>query len=237
MVLLGLVPAAIAAAVVVGALVALFSFINPVAAFLTGFADHWSSGTRTVVRDAAAIAVAGIALLLAIVTFTSLTVTIGDPFYEKISEQVENRLGGIPDARSIPWWREVGRSIRDSIRLLGLSAAVGVPLFLCGLIPVVGQTVVPAVGALLGGWMLAVELTGVAFARRGMGLADRRRILRQNRPLAVGFGATVFVCFLIPFGAIVLMPAAVAGATLLARRTLGLPIGAAQGARPLALRR
>ena len=41
--------------------------------------------------------------------------------------------------------------------------------------------------------------------------------------MAVGFGAAVFVCFLIPLGAILVMPAAVAGATLLTRRILALP--------------
>jgi CysZ protein len=38
--------------------------------------------------------------------------------------------------------------------------------------------------------------------------------------MAVGFGAAVFACFLIPLGAVIIMPAAVAGATMLARRVL-----------------
>jgi CysZ protein len=37
----------------------------------------------------------------------------------------------------------------------------------------------------------------------------------------LGFGVAVFCCFLIPLGAILLMPAAVAGATLLSRTVLG----------------
>jgi len=40
----------------------------------------------------------------------------------------------------------------------------------------------------------------------------------------------VFVSFLIPLGAVLLMPAAVAGAALLARRVLGQPITAGTGA-------
>jgi CysZ protein len=42
--------------------------------------------------------------------------------------------------------------------------------------------------------------------------------------MALGFGVAVFGCFLIPFGAVLLMPAAVAGGTLLARHALGLPV-------------
>jgi CysZ protein len=41
--------------------------------------------------------------------------------------------------------------------------------------------------------------------------------------MALGFGIATFVCFLIPLGAVLVMPAAVAGATLLSRRVLGLP--------------
>jgi len=45
-----------------------------------------------------------------------------------------------------------------------------------------------------------------------------------QRPVALGFGVAVFCCFLIPLGAVLLMPAAVAGATLLARAVLGDPL-------------
>lgn len=95
--------------------------------------------------------------------------------------------------------------------------------FLAGFLPAVGQTVVPVLGALVGGWFLAVELVGVPFTRRGLRLPDRRRALRAHRPAALGFGTAVFCCFLVPGGAVLVMPAAVAGGTLLARRALGLP--------------
>ena len=127
----------------------------------------------------------------------------------------------MPNAVDIPWWRSLGQGVLESIRLVAVSALIGIPLFLAGFLPVVGQTAVPVIGALVGGWFLAVELVGAPFARRGLRLADRRRVLRQNRPLAVGFGAAVFVCFLVPLGAIVTMPAAVAGAAMLSHRVLG----------------
>jgi CysZ protein len=74
----------------------------------------------------------------------------------------------------------------------------------------------------VGGWFLAIELVGVPFARRGLCLTQRRALLRANRSLTLGFGMAVFVCFLIPLGAVLVMPAAVAGGTLLARQVLGL---------------
>jgi CysZ protein len=218
---LGLIPALIASVLLVGVLVLLIVFLGDLASGVTWFANDWPAGARDVIRILADVSIVGIAGLLAIVTFTSITLAIGDPFYEKISERVDERLGGVPGAVALPWYAELARDVGESIRLIGLSALIGIPLFLAGFIPAVGQTVVPAIGALVGGWFLAVELSGVPFARRGLRLADRRRILKAHRPLAIGFGAAVFVCFLVPLGAIFVMPAAVAGATMLARRVLG----------------
>jgi CysZ protein len=76
---------------------------------------------------------------------------------------------------------------------------------------------VPVLGANVAGWFLALELTGTPFYRRGLRMRDRRVRLRTRRTLALGFGVAVFVCFLIPLGAVLIMPAAVAGGTLLAR--------------------
>jgi CysZ protein len=218
--LLGILPALIAGILIIGVFVVLLLFIGDVSSAVTWFAKGWPSGERDGIRLIAGIAVLGISGLVAIVTFTSVTLAIGDPFYEKISEKVEQRMGGLPNPVKLPFWSELARGLGESVRMIGISAMIGIPLFLLGFIPVVGQTVVPAIGALFGGWFLAVELVGVPFARRGLRLRDRRRVLKQNRPLAVGFGAAVFLCFLVPLGAVIVTPAAVAGGTMLARRVL-----------------
>jgi CysZ protein len=173
--------------------------------------------------------VLGVAGLVFVVGFTAITLAIGDPFYEKISADVDARCGGLANPAQLPWYRELLRGIGESARLVAFSAIVGSALFLAGLLPAVGQTVVPVIGAFVGGWALALELTGVAFARRGMRLRDRRRILRQHRPLALGFGVGVFLCFLVPLGAVLVMPGAVAGATMLTRQIFGEPARPALG--------
>jgi len=220
---LGLLPALIAGVVYAAALITLISFIGDVSRAVTFFADDWATGWRDLIRVLAAVALVGLGGLLGVLTFTAVTLLIGDPFYEKISVLVENRFGGVPDEVEVGFWPSLARSLVDSIRMIGLSLLFGVPLLLLGFVPVVGQTVVPVLGATVGGWLLAVELTGVPFQRRGRRLRHRRLALRGNRPLALGFGVAVFLSFLIPLGAILLMPAAVAGATLLSRKVLGLP--------------
>jgi uncharacterized protein involved in cysteine biosynthesis len=96
---------------------------------------------------------------------------------------------------------------------------------------VVGQTVVPVVAALVSGYFLTLELTSIALERRGLRRRERFALLRRDRALSVGFGASVFVVFLIPLGAVLAMPGAVAGGTLLAReRFAGAIVSPGQGA-------
>lgn len=220
LVLLGILPALLTLVLFAVLFGVLLYFVDDLSRLVTWFADDWSSGWRTAIRFAAGVGLIGFGLLLWAVSFTAAALLIGDPFYEKIAEAVEDSLGGVPGAIKLTWYQELGRSLRDSLRLLLLSTLIGIPLFLCGFIPVVGQTVIPVIGALVGGWFLAIELVGVAFARRGLGMRDRVRVLGGRRWTAVGFGACVFLTFLIPFGAVLIMPAAVAGGTLLARELL-----------------
>jgi CysZ protein len=223
---LGMIPAVIALAIVAAAFAVLVYFVDDLAALVTWFADDWSSGARQAIRFFAGAAILLSAGLVAILTYTALTLLIGDPFYEVISQRVEDQLGGAPGTADVPWLTSFRRNAADSIRLILLSLSVSVPLLVAGFVPVVGQTVVPVLDAVIGGWLLAVELTGVPFNRRGLRLADRRRILRAHRPLALGFGIPVFLLLLVPFAAILVVPAAVVGGTLLTRRMLGLPVEA-----------
>ncbi|WP_433298566.1 EI24 domain-containing protein [Actinoplanes sp. CA-030573] len=221
---LGLLPAVIAGILYTGALVALIDFLPQLSRNVTWFADGWAQGWRDVMQILGGLGLLGTFALLGILTFTAVTLLIGDPFYEKISELVEDRFGGVPDEVEVTFWQSLRRGLVDSVRLIGLSILVGIPLFLLGFLPFVGQTVIPVLGALAGGWLLAVELTGVPFQRRGRRLAGRRAALKADRALTLGFGVAVFCCFLIPLGAVLLMPAAVAGGTLLARSVLGQPL-------------
>ena len=222
--LLGMIPALIAGLLYLAAFVALAWNVADLAAWVTPFADDWSAGARGLARVVAGAALFGVGLLVGVLTFTTVTLVIGDPFYESISGQVERGCGGTPDEVETSFWTSLGRAIVDALRLIGLSVFFGVLLFVAGFIPILGQTVVPVLGAIVGGGLLALELTGSPFSRRGKLWAERRQVLRRNRNLALGFGVTVFVVFLIPLGAILFMPAAVVGAALLTRGCLGQPI-------------
>ncbi|MET3767362.1 CysZ protein [Marisediminicola sp. UYEF4] len=218
--LLGALPALVVGLVFAAALVLFAINLEALAAWITPFADRWEDPLRAGTRFAAGTALVAVTVLLAVYTFVAVTLAVGDPFYERIWRAVEQRMGDAPAEIDEPFWRSAARGIGSGIRLFALTASVGLSLFAVSFIPVVGQTAVPVLGALLGGWFLTLELTGFAFDARGLRLRDRRRMLGARRASTLGFGVLTYLLFLVPFGAIVIMPAAVAGATMLSRDAL-----------------
>ncbi|RLL66233.1 EI24 domain-containing protein [Streptomyces sp. Z26] len=227
----GLLPALLAFALYAAALTGLAFWADDFAAWATPFADDWGSPWRSVLRNVFAVLLWLSALLLAVLTFTAVTLLIGDPFYEKLSEEVEESEGGCPPGVDRPLWRELWQSLCDSVYVLYRALLFTVPLFFLGFVPVVGQTVIPVLGICVSGFFLTLELTSVAMQRRDVPVRERLRLLRGRRTLAVAFGAPLALAFLLPFVAVLLMPGAVAGAALLVRDVLEerLPTGPPPG--------
>jgi CysZ protein len=228
--LLGAIPPAITSVLFIVVIFVLVGEIAPITSALTPFARGWSDGAESAVRVAVGVALIGASILLMVVTFTALTLAIGGPIYDKIGEYVDGELGDVPSAVEQPLVRSVGRALRQSLALIGISALGAIPLLLAGFIPVVGQSVVPVVAAMFGGWLLAIELLGGPFERRGkLTIAERRAAMRTRRLHVWGFAAPTFALLAIPFVAILVFPAAAAGATLLARELLGSDLPAREG--------
>lgn len=214
--LLGLIPAAIVFVLILAGLVVLGIQLPALVEWATPFADAWDEFWAASVRLAvAALTFAG-AVLLAAVTFTALTLAVGDPFYERIWRAVELELGGeVPD-RGAGFWS----AVRAALGLIVLGVVSAVAVGIVGFVPVVGAVAAPVLGTALSGWLLARELTARAFEARGMTSEARRGVLRGRRAQLLGFGMATQLCFLVPLGAIIVMPAAVAGSTMLARSAL-----------------
>ncbi|WP_430866731.1 EI24 domain-containing protein [Demequina aurantiaca] len=161
-------------------------------------------------------------LLIAVYSFTALTLLVGQPFFERISREVDAELGAPTAVAEESWVRGLLRGLAEAARLLALALLVASSLFILGLVPVVGTAVAFTTGAVFGGWLVTLELTSYSLSRRGtVTLRERRRQLASQRSVSAGFGVTVFLLFLLPLGAVATMPAATVGATLLTRRLLG----------------
>jgi CysZ protein len=221
--LLGAIPPLITSVIFTGLIIALITKLDPAVDWLTPFADGWARGLAKAVRVLIGAALVSGAVLLMVISFTTLTLALGSPLYDKLSESVEGEFGDVPELKESVA-RGILRALRQALALIAVSAVGALVLFATGFVPVVGQTVVPVVSAIFGGWMLSIELVGSAFERRGMlRLADRRAAMRRRRLRVVGFAVPTFVLLAIPLAGAVVFPVATAGGTLLARQLLSEP--------------
>lgn len=223
---LGMVPPLITSILMVIALVALGLNLDTIVGALTGFTQDWGN-LGTVVRAVVGVVLFIAALLLMVLTFTTITLLLGDPIYQEISKRVDADMGGLPAEVEEPTVRMVGRSIRQAVATIGLSILAALVCFVVGLVPAVGAVLAAIASALTGGRLMARELTGPGFERRGLLETDERKpVLRQHRALTMGFSVPAFWLLSIPGVAVLVFPAAVAGATLLVRRMRGEPTSA-----------
>lgn len=218
--LIGALPAVLTALLLLGGLIALTYWIDDLSTLVTPFAGSWAEGWRAAVRVAIGVALFGAALVVGLISFTALTLAIGGPFYEHIAEKVADELGDPAGEADLSWGRLLWMGLRDGVLLVLRSLLFTIPLLIAGFIPVVGQTVVPVLLALVTGWFLALELVSVPFYRRGMGLRQRREAMSRRRALALGLGVPTSLLCAIPLAAIVVMPVAFIGGVLVAREVL-----------------
>lgn len=209
--LLGLIPAVLAWCVLAAAFVPLLIWLGTITEWLTPFADGWVAPWQGLLRVGLGVVVVIAALALAATVFTALTLTIGDPFYQRIWRGVERSLGEDPTGET-GFWSTLG----EGLRLVVQGVLVALLTLLIGFVPGIGGFAASVTGVLLNGRLLARELTGRAFDARGLSGSSRSEVLRTGRARVLGFGVATQLCFLVPLGAIVTMPAAVAGSTLLA---------------------
>src|SRR6478736_8681171 len=212
----GLIPAVIVGAVVLAALIALVANLGAVGDALTPFADGWSPGWERAAELAAQGVVLVGSVVLVVVTFTALTLAVGEPFYDRIWRAVEqDTTGTVPEGSTGVW-----RGAADGVALVARGLVAAAVAGLLGLVPLVGAPLGWTAGVVLTGWVLAHELASRALVARGLSRRERDALLRAHRARALGFGVATQLCFLVPGGAVATMPAAVAGSTLLAQSVL-----------------
>lgn len=216
--LLGMLPAVITSVLFVTALVVLVLNVVDLVAWATPFADDWDTVWQGLLRGAVSVGLLAGTLLLMVVAFTTVTLALGSPVYDKVGELVEAELGSVPQEPDESILASVTRSARQSIGIIAVSLLVTVAVFVIGFVPFAGQVAGPVLAALFGGWVLAIELMGGAFERRGLpNMRDRRRYMRTRRLRVLGFAVPTYFLLAIPLVAIAVFPAAAAGGTILAR--------------------
>jgi CysZ protein len=173
---------------------------------------HWLSFLSYVLWPLFVVLVA----LMVFFTFTMLANIIAAPFNGFLSEKVEVVVRGSDDFPPFSWGELVAivpRTLSREGRKLGYFLPRALALFVLSLIPVVNVIAAP-LWLLFGVWMMAIQYIDYPADNHKMSWQDMLAWLRAKRWQSLGFGGIVYLVLLIPVVNLLMMPAAVAGATL-----------------------
>ena len=149
---------------------------------------------------------------------TILANLIASPFNGFLAARVELHLtGSLPDS-GLSLWQEGLQGLLMELRKLLFYASRAIPLAVLSLILffIPGlNALIPVLWMLFGAYMLALEYLDYPASNHGLSFAQKRAALARHRWLGLGFGATVTLVTVVPLANLLVMPAAVAGATAL----------------------
>ncbi|MGW8247703.1 MAG: sulfate transporter CysZ [Acidiferrobacterales bacterium] len=159
----------------------------------------------------------GFVLLVAIFfAFTIVLNLIGAPFNGLLSEKVEAILNREPIKIQGGMKRFLSgfmRSIMGELRKYLYFAILALGVLIVSFIPGLNFFLAPILSFLFGGWMMALEYIAYPMENHDQYFPDVRRWARSNKMLCLGFGIMVLLMTITPILNLVVMPAAVAGAT------------------------
>ena len=148
-------------------------------------------------------------LIIVFFSFSILANLIAAPFNGLLAETVEYHLEGgefLTPNRSITM--EVATSIVSELSKILYFASRAIPLLIISLIP--GMQIL---WLLFGVWMLSLEYLDFPMSNHGMTFKQERKLIKERKMLALGFGSATMVMALIPVLNFIVMPVAVCAAT------------------------
>ncbi|WP_337041803.1 sulfate transporter CysZ, partial [Pseudomonas juntendi] len=155
-------------------------------------------------------------VLMVFFTFTLVANVIAAPFNGFLAEKVEVVIRGEDNFPAFSWGELVAmvpRTLSREMRKLGYFLPRAIGLFILSLVPVVNVVAAP-LWLIFGVWMMAIQYIDYPADNNKMSWQDMLAWLRQKRWQSLGFGGVTYLALLIPGVNVLMMPAAVAGATL-----------------------
>ena len=152
--------------------------------------------------------------LLVVFTFSLLANLIAAPFNAFLAEAVEKHLTG--EALSVaprPLALEIVASLARELVKIAYYLPRALALVLLGFIPVI-NTVAPLLWFLFGAWMMAIQYVDYPMDNNRVSFDRMKLMLKEQRLTPLGYGSSVLIASIIPVINLIVMPAAVAGATL-----------------------
>ena len=185
---------------------------------LPGFLARFGDTLIAIIRGLVYFICVILMVVLGAVTFTGVGTILAAPFNDFLSEAVEGILRHEPSTRELTLGNLMEDLARTVLQATWKSAIVlatfviTVPLLL---VPVVGAIVYTGLNGLVATWFMALEYIDLPMGRAGWTLPERRQWAGHRRGTVFGFGAAVYLTMLVPLLNFLLMPAAVAGGTIL----------------------
>lgn len=155
-------------------------------------------------------------LLMVFFTFTLLANIIAAPFNGFLAEKVEVVVRGQDNFPPFSWAELLAmmpRTLGREMRKLAYFLPRAIALLILTFIPVLNLIAAP-LWLLFGVWMMAIQYIDYPADNNKMSWQDMLAWLREKRWQSLGFGGITYAALLVPGLNILMMPAAVAGATV-----------------------
>jgi CysZ protein len=158
--------------------------------------------------------ITGLTTIVVFFTFTPIANIVAAPFNALLAERIEAVLTGKPLKSDTSFTEIAISSIRSQLGKLIYIMLWSIGLLLISFIPVI-NFIAPFLWIVFGSWLLSLEYFDYPMGNHDLSFADQKKRLSQHRGLTLGFGCSVMVLTTIPLINFVVMPLAVAGATII----------------------
>ena len=147
-------------------------------------------------------------------TFTPIANIVAAPFNALLAEKIEARLTGKAINSNSNFIKIARDSVLSQLRKLVYILLWSAALLLISLIPVINFAA-PFLWVIFGSWLLSLEYLDYPMGNHELDFKKQKQILAARKGLALGFGSSVMILTSIPLINFIVMPVAVAGATVL----------------------
>lgn len=158
---------------------------------------------------------AGAIIMLCSYFFSTIANWIAAPFNGLLAEHLEARLTGnrAPDQGLIDIVKDLPRILAREWSKLCYFLPRALGLLLLMWVPLIGQTIGPLLWFVFTAWMLSIQYCDYPFDNHRIHFVTMRENLGQHKALSLSFGLIVMLFTMVPILNLLVMPAAVCGAT------------------------
>lgn len=157
----------------------------------------------------------GIIIILTYV-FTLLANLIGAPFNGLLSEKIERQITGkeLTQDHLADFIKSLPRSLMRQLKIISYYLPKALLCLVLFIVPIV-HSIAWIFWFLLSAWMMTLQYVDYPMDNHHISFDSMRDQTTDKRALSLGFGCAVMIISLIPILNFIIMPAAVAGATLM----------------------